>query len=53
MILINETIEKLADNVCVGEKNIVDKPIVLNVYSQTCPDLTLIDLPGIKRVPFG
>lgn len=26
-------------------------PIVLNVYSPTCPDLTLIDLPGITRIP--
>ena len=50
---VRETIEKLTDDVCVGEKNIVDKPIVLNVYSPTCPDLTLIDLPGITRVPVG
>ena len=50
---VRETIEKLTDDVCAGEKNIVDKPIVLNVYSQTCPDLTLIDLPGITRVPIG
>ena len=50
---VRETIEKLTDEVCEGEKNIVDKPIVLNVYSQTCPDLTLIDLPGITRVPVG
>ena len=35
------------------KKNIMDKAIVLNVYSQTCPYLTLIDLPGITRVPFG
>ena len=33
------------------DKNILDKPIVLNVYSQTCPDLTLVDLPGVTRVP--
>ena len=50
---VRETIEKLTDDVCKDEKNIVDKPIVLNVYSQTCPDLTLIDLPGITRVPVG
>ena len=50
---VRETIEKLTDEVCAGEKNIVDKPIVLNVYSPTCPDLTLIDLPGITRVPVG
>ena len=50
---VRETIEKLTDDVCAGEKNIVDKPIVLNVYSTTCPYLTLIDLPGITRVPVG
>ena len=50
---VRETIESLTDKVCVGEKNIVDQPIVLNVYSQTCPDLTLIDLPGVTRVPVG
>ena len=50
---VRETIELLTDEVCKEEKNIVDKPIVLNVYSQTCPDLTLIDLPGVTRVPVG
>jgi len=31
----------------------VDDPIVLNVYSHTCPDLTLIDLPGITLIPIA
>jgi len=35
------------------QKNIIDKPIVLNIYSHTCPDLTLIDLPGVTRIPIG
>ena len=48
-----QTIEDLTDEKCKTVKNIVDIPIVLNVYSQTCPDLTLIDLPGITRVPVG
>ena len=50
---VRETIESLTEEVCKGEKNIVDKPIVLNVYSTTCPDLTLVDLPGVTRVPVG
>ena len=25
--------------------------IVLTIYSDDCPDLTLIDLPGITRIP--
>ena len=41
----------MTDEVCGKDKNILDKPIVLNVYSQTCPDLTLVDLPGVTRVP--
>ncbi len=40
----------LTDKICGNDKNIVDKPIVLQVYSNTCPDLTLIDLPGITRI---
>ena len=52
-IKVRETIEALTDEVCKANKNIIDKPIVLNVYSQTCPDLTLVDLPGVTRVPIG
>jgi len=52
-IKIRETIENLTDELCKTNKNIVDKPIILNVYSQTCPDLTLIDLPGVQRVKVG
>ena len=52
-IKVRETIEELTDEVCKTNKNIIDKPIVLNVYSQTCPDLTLVDLPGVTRVPVG
>ena len=50
---VGETIEQLTDEVCGTFKNISNKPIILNVYSQTCPDLTLIDLPGIERIEIG
>ena len=50
---LEETIEELTDEVCRTNKNISDKPIILNIYSQTCPDLTLIDLPGIERIEIG
>lgn len=43
-------IEELTDKVCGKRKDIIDKPIVLNVFSPTCPDLTLIDLPGITKI---
>ena len=29
----------------------MNKPIVLTIYSSECPDLTLVDLPGITRIP--
>lgn len=34
-------------------KGIVDDPIILTIHSSTCPDLTLIDLPGITRIPLA
>ena len=46
-------INALTDKVAGAKKNIVDIPIVLNVYSRTCPDLTLVDLPGITRIPLA
>ena len=50
---VKDNIEGLTDKVCGKNKAIVDKPIVLNVYSHTCPDLTLIDLPGITLIPIA
>jgi vacuolar protein sorting-associated protein 1 len=50
---VRNTINMLTDKVAGSKKGIVDKPIVLNVYSPTCPDLTLIDLPGITRIPLA
>lgn len=47
---VRDNIVGLTDKMCGANKNIVDKPIVLQVYSHTCPDLTLIDLPGITRI---
>ena len=46
-------IEELTDTVAGKTKNIVDKPILLRIHSPTCPDLTLIDLPGITRIPLA
>jgi vacuolar protein sorting-associated protein 1 len=50
---VRETIIKLTDDKAGKTKNIIDDPIVLTIYSSTCPDLTLIDLPGITRIPVG
>jgi dynamin 1-like protein len=48
---VRSMIEKLTDKVAGKNKNIVDDPITLTVHSHTCPDLTLVDLPGITRIP--
>ena len=48
---VRNNINILTDKVAGSKKGIVDKPIILNIFSHTCPDLTLIDLPGITRIP--
>lgn len=48
---VRQEIERQTDEVAGGNKGIVDDPIVLTVYATGAPDLTLIDLPGITRVP--
>ena len=50
---IKEIIIKFQDKVCGNNKNIEDKPLIINIFSKTCPDLTIIDLPGISKVPIG
>jgi len=49
--VIRSKIEELTDKRAGKNKNIIDDPIVLNIFSPTCPDLTLVDLPGITRIP--
>ena len=43
----------MTDQVCGKSKQIIDKPIVLSVFSKSCPNLTVIDLPGITSIPVG
>ena len=43
-------IVELTDKEAGSNKNIINKPIKLAIYSNTCPDMTLIDLPGITRI---
>lgn len=50
-LIVRKKIDEVTDKVAGTSKNIVDKPIVLHVYSPTCPDMSLIDLPGITRIP--
>ncbi|SCM04194.1 dynamin-like protein, putative [Plasmodium chabaudi adami] len=48
---VREHINSLTDKMAGTNKGIIDEPIILNIYSTGCPDLSLIDLPGITRVP--
>lgn len=48
---VREEIERQTDLVAGKNKGIVNDPIVLTIYATGAPDLTLIDLPGITRVP--
>jgi dynamin 1-like protein len=47
---VRANIEKLTDEVAGKESQIVNDPIKLRIYSSDCPDLTIIDLPGITRI---
>ncbi len=47
---VRSNIEKLTDEVAGKGCNIVNDPIKLNIHSDDCPDLTIIDLPGITRI---
>jgi len=48
---VRAAIAQRTDQVAGANKGIIDDPIKLTIYGETCPDLTLIDLPGITRVP--
>jgi GTPase SAR1 family protein len=47
---VREKIISLTDQIAGKNKGIVDDPITMTVYSTSCPDLTLVDLPGITRI---
>ena len=47
---VGEAVEEVTDQLTTDSKGISDSLIHLDVESETVPDLTLIDLPGIARV---
>ncbi|CAD8208471.1 unnamed protein product [Paramecium octaurelia] len=47
---VREYIVELTDKATGNSKDVVPDPIVMTVYSSDCPDLTVIDLPGITRI---
>lgn len=48
---VRQEIEAQTAKLAGDKKNITDKPIQLVIYSKTVVDLTLVDLPGITKVP--
>ncbi|VDP03991.1 unnamed protein product [Soboliphyme baturini] len=50
---IRDEIQRDTERVCGPNKAIADVPINLRIYSPHVVDLTLIDLPGLTKVPVG
>lgn len=48
---VREEIELDTDRVCGRNKNISCVQIMLKIYSPRVVDLTLVDLPGVTKVP--
>lgn len=48
---VKKRIEELTDVDAGTRKAIIDSPIVLTIYARSVPDLSLVDLPGITKVP--
>ena len=50
---VREEIELDTDRICGRNKDISSVQIMLKIYSSKVVDLTLVDLPGITKVPTG
>ena len=50
---VRTSIDLVTDQVCGKSKQIIDRPIILNIFSKSCPNLTIVDLPGITSIPVG
>ena len=48
---VRREIEKQTQVLAGGQKGITDKPISLVIHSPNVVDLTLVDLPGLTKVP--
>ena len=49
--MVRNKIVEYTDAVAGKRQGIKDDPIILTIYTHTCPDLTIIDLPGITKIP--
>lgn len=52
-VKVKEEIENDTDRVAGRNKGISEQPIIVKVFSKNVVDLTLVDLPGIAKVPTG
>ena len=50
---VKEEIENDTEKVCGRNKGISSHPILLKIFSSSVVDLTLVDLPGITKLPTG
>ena len=48
---VRKEIETQTAKIAGGEKNISEEPISLTIFSPNLVDLTMVDLPGITKVP--
>ncbi len=48
-----EEIEMDTDRICGRNKDISAVPMIVKVFSRTVVDLTLVDLPGMTKIPTG
>ncbi|CDW73557.1 dynamin-1-like protein [Stylonychia lemnae] len=50
---VKEEIDMDTNKLCGTNKDISPTPILLKIYSRSVVDLTLVDLPGITKIPTG
>jgi len=50
---VRRTIEIETDKVAGSNKAVSREPLILGVHSKSVPNLTLVDLPGLTKVPVG
>lgn len=48
---IQDCIGRLTEKYAGKQKNIVNRPIMMNIYSPNVPNLVLTDLPGLVKIP--
>eukprot|EP00931_Biecheleriopsis_adriatica_P055628 TRINITY_DN32934_c0_g1_i1.p1 TRINITY_DN32934_c0_g1~~TRINITY_DN32934_c0_g1_i1.p1 ORF type:complete len:358 (-),score=64.57 TRINITY_DN32934_c0_g1_i1:132-1205(-) len=51
--LVRSEIELETQRLCGDNRGVSDEPILLRIFSPTVMDLTLVDLPGLTKVPTG